>query len=143
MSKSYWQSSFKVSVLEQIQRLPGNIILRQDIADMGDPRQVTRALSTLVKRGELVKIGYGIYAKTYYSARLKRPIIKGGFDAACQEAFARLGVRYEPGRAEKAYNAGESTQVPVRTIIHLKTRFRRRLKDGNQQLIVEDKINAR
>jgi hypothetical protein len=61
--------------------------------------------------GELVKIGYGIYAKSYISEYMNKPVIKGGFDQACKEALTRLEIKWEPGSAEKAYNAGQSTKL--------------------------------
>jgi hypothetical protein len=92
---------------------------------------------------KLVKIGYGIYAKAYISEHVNRPIIKGGFGQACKEALTKLGVKWEPGTAEKAYNTGISTQVPVYTIVQLKSRFRGHLNYGNRKLIMEKGTNAR
>jgi hypothetical protein len=93
--------------------------------------------------GELTKIGYGIYAKSYISENINKPIIKVGFDQACKEALTKLKVKWEPGSAEKAYNAGLSTQVPVRIAVCLKSRFRRYLSYGNRKLIIEKGINGR
>lgn len=143
MSKSYWQNSFKSSLLEKIQQLPGSIILRQDVNEMGSYRQVTRALKTLVERGELVKLGYGVYSKAFRSPYRNKPVIKDGFDVACKEALSRLGIKFELGKEAQEYNAGDSTQVPVRTVIRLKTRFRGHLSNGERTLQFEDKINAR
>lgn len=143
MNKTYYQNSFKFTVLTRINQLPGNVVLRADIQDMGSPRQISRSLQALVKMGELIKLGCGAYAKVYYSENLNRPIIKYGFDVVCREALTKLGIRWEPGWAEKAYNSGESTQVPARTVIRLKSRFRGQLSYGNRKLIFEKNINAR
>lgn len=70
-------------------------------------------------------------------------MIQGDFGQACTEALTKLGVDWEPGSAEQAYNAGLSTQVPVRTIVRLKSRFRGYLNYGNRKLTVENGINAR
>lgn len=143
MVKRYYQNSLKFRVLDRIQRLSGNVVLRENIDDMGSPRQISRCLGALVEMGELVKIGYGIYAKAYQSEYIERPVIQGGFAQACKEALTKLGVDWEPGSAEQAYNSGLSTQVPVRTIVKLKSRFRGHLNYGNKKLIVEKGINAR
>ena len=143
MRRGYYKNSLKFKVLEKIQGLPGNIVMRADIEDMGSSRQISRCLEALVAMGELVKIGYGIYAKAYVSEQLKKPVIKIGFDQACKETLTKLGVKWEPGSAEQAYNAGRSTQVPVRTVVTLKSRFRAHLNYGNRKLIVEKGINAR
>lgn len=67
----------------------------------------------------------------------------GGFDQTCKEALTKLGVKWAPGSAEQAYNSGLSTQVPVRIIVQLKTRFRGHLTYGNRKLIVEKGTNAK
>lgn len=143
MTKSYYKNSMKFKVLERIQQLSGNVVLREDIEDMGSPRQISRCFKDLVEMGQLIKIGYGIYAKAYLSEYIKKPVIKGGFGQACKEALTKLGVAWQPGSAEQAYNAGLSTQIPVRTTVQLKSRFRGHLNYGNRKLIVEKGINAR
>ena len=143
MVKRYYQKSLKFKVLERINQAQTNVVLRDDIEDMGSPRQISRCFKDLVQLGKLVKIGYGIYAKAYISENLNRPVIQGGFGQACKEALTKLGVKWEPGSAEQAYNAGLSTQVPVRTVIQLKSRFRARLSYGNRKLIVENGKNAK
>lgn len=143
MTKQYYKKSLKFKVLERIKQISGNVILREDIQDMGSPRQISRCFKDLLEMGELIKIGYGIYAKSYISEFVNKPIIKGGFGEACKEALTKLGVIWEPGTAEQEYNAGLSTQVPVRTIVQLKSRFRGQLSYGNRTLIVEKGINAK
>jgi hypothetical protein len=123
--------------------MPGNVVLREDIEDISSPRQISRCFKALVEMGELVKIGHGIYTKAYVSEYLNKPIIKDGFDRSCREALTKLGIKWEPGNAEKAYNSGLSTQVPVRTVVCLKSRFRGHLNYGNRKLIVERGTNAR
>src|SRR3990167_6289007 len=143
MTKSYYKNSLKFEVLERIQQMSGNVVLREDIEDMGSSRQISRCFKDLVDMGKLIKIGYGIYAKTYVSEYINRPVIKAGFDQVCKEALTKLGVAWEPGSAEQAYNAGLSTQVPVRTVVQLKSRYRGHLNYGNRKLIVEKGINAK
>jgi len=144
MTKKYYKNSLKFKVLDKIkQKIAGNVVVREDIEDMGSPRQISRCFKDLVEMGELVKIGYGIYAKAYVSKTLNKSLIQGGFGEACKEALTKKGIKWEPGSAEQAYNAGLSTQVPVRTILQLKSRYRGRLSYGNRKLIVEKGINAK
>lgn len=143
MTKNYYKNSLKFEVLERIQQISGNVVLREDIEDMGSPRQISRCFKDLVDMGKLIKIGYGIYAKAYVSEYINRPVIKAGFDQVCKEALTKLGVAWEPGSAEQAYNAGLSTQVPVRTVVQLKSRYRGHLHYGNRKLLVEKGINAK
>jgi hypothetical protein len=46
-------------------------------------------------------------------------------------------VSWEPTEAERAYNEGRSTQVPVNPVVRVRGRFSRRLRDGNQELTLE------
>jgi hypothetical protein len=142
MKKRYTES-FTYHFLNRIKRLRKEVILRKDVEGWGEPRQITRAFDALVEKGELVRLGYGVYAKAYYSPRLNKPVIKEGFEAACLDALKRLGIPFEPSQAEKNYNEGKSTQVPAYTMVHLKKRFRGRLSYSGQDLLFEDKINAR
>lgn len=143
MAKSYYKNSLKFKVLDRIQQMSGNVVLREDIEDMGGPRQISRCFRDLVEMGDLIKIGYGIYAKSYLSKYINKPVITNGFGQVCKEALTKLGVKWQPGSAEQAYNAGLSTQIPVRTIVKLKSRFRGHLNYGNRKLIIEKGINAR
>ena len=92
---------------------------------------------------KLLKIGTGIYAKAYLSKYSDIPLVKNGTDSTLREALKRLGVAYEPSSAEKEYNEGKTTQVPVRNIVKLKSRCRRRIGYRNSELIFEKKINAK
>lgn len=142
--KEYYQNSLKFKILDRIkQQIDGSVVLRTEIQDMASPRQVSRSLKDLVKMGELVKIGSGVYAKAYVSHTLNRPVIECGFAQACKEALTKKGIKWEPCSAEQAYNAGLSTQVPVRPVIKLNSRYRGSLSYGNRKLIIENGINAK
>jgi len=117
-------------------------VLRTDFSDLGSYRQMSRIFKKFTIEKKLVKIGSGIYAKTYISKYTDAPLIKNGTDSALREALKRLGIAYEPGSAEKDYNEGKTTQVPVRNIVKLKDRCRR-IHYGNSELIFEGNINAK
>jgi hypothetical protein len=60
-----------------------------------------------------------------------------GFIGAARQALTKLGVRWEPTEAERAYNEERSTQIPVNPVVRIKGRFSRRLRDGTTELVVE------
>ena len=70
-------------------------------------------------------------------------LIEEGFDVASREALNRLGVQWESGSAEQAYNSGQSQQVPAHNIVQLKSRFRRKLTYQDRKLHFEGNVNAR
>src|SRR5580698_7008751 len=59
-----------------------------------------------------------------------------GFLGAARQALTKLGVKWEPPEAERDYNAGRSTQVPLNPVVRVKGRFSRRLRDGRQELVL-------
>ena len=138
-----YQDSIEYKALTRLKSIRGSVVLRKDFNDLGSYRQISRAITKLIDEKKLVKIGAGIYAKAYLSKYSSTPIIKNGVDTTLRSALKRLGVTYEPGSAEKEYNEGKTTQVPVRNIVRLKTRCRRRLGYKNSELIFEKNINAK
>lgn len=142
MKKRYNNSS-REKILEYIQRLPANVILRSDLKQLDTPRQISRILKDLIEDGFLVKLGYGIYAKAETSEYTNRPLIKVGFTNSSIEALNRLKIKWELGKAIKDYNMGKTTQVPAKLIIRLKSRYRGSIGNGCRKLIFEDGIYAR
>ena len=141
--KVTYQDSIEYKALNRVKAIRGSVVLRKDFNELGSYRQISRALKRLIVEKRLVKIGAGIYAKAYTSKYSDIPLVKNGIDSALREALKRLGVAYEPGSAEQEYNTGKTTQVPVRNIVKLKTRCRRRIGYRNSELIFEKKINAK
>lgn len=138
-----YNDSLKYKIQERLNHLAGHVVMRRDLDDLGSFRQISRGLKALQKEGQLVRIGFGVYAKAYRSPYIDTPVIQGGFTTVSREALNRLGVQWEPGTAEQDYNAGRSTQVPVRPVVKLKSRFRRKIAYGQQALVVERGTNAR
>lgn len=62
------------------------VFLRSDFAEYGDYRQVSRALSVLIKDGLISRVGYGTYLRSEPSIQL-RPTV--------EEIRARLGPRID------------------------------------------------
>lgn len=138
-----YSESIEYKALGRLKVIRGSVVLRKDFNDIGSYRQVSRALNKLIDEKKLIKLGAGIYAKAYLSKYSDIPLVKNGIDSTLREALKRLGIAYEPGTAEKEYNEGKTTQVPVRNIVRLKNRCRRRIRYRNSELIFEKNINAK
>jgi len=132
--KVAFKESITYKVLEQINALSSDIILRSDVANIADPRQISRALDRLVQSGQLVKLGYGVYAKLARSEIAKTNYLKGGILPTMHLALTRLSIRWEFSSEEQAYQAGLSTQIPVNPTTKLKDRFRRKLRYLDMEL---------
>lgn len=116
-----------------------DVFLPREFSDLGGEDQVLRALRRLVREGRLVRLGYGVYGRAMTSTLSGEPILfsPNGFAGAARQALTKLGVNWEPTEAERAYNEGRSTQVPVNPAVRVKGRFSRQLRYGNTELVLE------
>lgn len=127
--KVAYTNSLAYKLEQRINTLAHNVILRSDLVDLGGERQVSYALKQLIRQKKLVRVGYGLYAKVEPSlygnnATLTAP---RGFAGMVREALDRLNIPWQPSEAEEAYNLGLSTQVPAKSILRIKKRFRRKI----------------
>jgi len=124
---------------ERIARRRDDVFLTREFRDLGGEDQVLRALRGLVRKGRLVRLGYGVYGRAETSRLSGEPILaaRGGFIGAARQALDKLGVPWERTEWERAYNEGRSTQVPVNPAVRVKGRFARRLKYQDTELRLE------
>lgn len=134
------QKTLRERIEARIARKRGDdVFLTREFRDLGGEDQVLRALRGLVGEKRLVRLGYGVYGRAVVSRLSGEPILysPNGFLGAARQALNKLGVAWEPTDAEKAYNEGRSTQVPVNPVLRVKGRFSRRLSDGKRELVLE------
>jgi Family of unknown function (DUF6088) len=110
---------------KRIARKRGDVFLRADFGDMGGYDQVGRALRQLIRKGRLLKAGYGIYTRARPSSIDGRPTPAKELRELAAEALGRLGIETVPTRMEQDYNAGKTTQVPTGRVIGVRCRVRR------------------
>lgn len=118
---------------KRIARKRGDVFLRTDFSDLGGYDQVGRALRGLVRKGQLLKLGHGIYTRAAKSPFTDQPVPPKGL-ATLTEALHRLGIETAPTRMEQAYNAGKTTQVPTGRVVAVRSRVRRKIGYGGFQL---------
>ena len=112
--------------------------LTAEFIDLGGERQVLRALRELVDDGQLIRLGYGAYGRAEVSSLTKQPMLAGdGFGSVARQVLDKLNVRWEPSSAERAYNEGRSTQVPMTPQVRLRSRFNRKLRYKTMELAFE------
>ena len=121
-----------------------DVFLPREFRDLGGEDQVLRALRRLVREKRLVRLGYGVYGRAVISRLTGEPLLyrPAGFLDAARQALTKLGVSWEPTEAERAYNEGRSTQVPVNPVVRVRGRFSRRLRDGTLELVLERRRNS-
>jgi hypothetical protein len=133
------RDSLRRKIEARIERSPDTVFLPREFAKFGGEDQVLRALRELTRAGRLKRLGYGVYGRAVTSRLSGQPILysANGLLGAAREALTKLGVSWEMTAAERAYNEGRTTQVPVNPVVRVKGRFSRRLRDGNLELELE------
>jgi len=133
------KNSIQEKIEARIAKRGDAAFLTREFADLGGKRQVLRALANTVTAGQLVRLGYGVYGRAERSPLSGQPMLASqqGFVGAARQALNKLGVAWEPGQWEKAYNEGRSTQVPVNAAVRVKGPFARRLSYRGKPLLLE------
>ena len=112
--------------------------VREDFLDLGDYDQVGRALRELVRRGELVRVGYGIYGKARRSSVTGKPVPRKPLIAIATEGLRKAGYNVSQSKAAKAYREGRTTQIPARLALDLgKQRIARSIRFGPDKVVYE------
>jgi hypothetical protein len=116
-----------------------DVFLTREFKNLGGEDQVLRALRALVMDGHPVRLGYGVYGRAMVSRLSGKPMLhsRDGFSGVARQALDKLGVEWEPTQAERAYNEGRSTQIPVNPVVRVKGRFSRHLRYRNTELVLE------
>ncbi|NTV20861.1 MAG: S-adenosylhomocysteine hydrolase [Chlorobium limicola] len=121
----------------------GEIIMRSDFTLMGSQSQISRLLADFVSEGRLVRLGYGIFAKARISSISGKAVPREPLEVLAQEAFRRLMIEAKPGKAQKEYASGQSTQVPVQAVFDTgQRRISRKLTVGNRKVRYENDYSA-
>lgn len=113
--------------------------LTREFRDLAGERQVLRALRELTEEGKLIRLGYGAYGRAEISPLTQQPMLAGdGFGAVSRQVLDKLKVPWEPSTAERDYNEGRTTQVPMTPQVRLRSgRFSRKLRYKTMELMLE------
>ena len=134
------RQTLREKIEQRIARKKGDdVFLTREFTNLGGEDQVLRALRKLVDDGRLVRLGYGVYGRATISSISGKPMLhsRDGFAGVARQALDKLGVEWEPTEAERAYNEGRSTQVPINPVVKVKGRFSRRLRYRDTELVLE------
>ncbi len=134
------KQTLRHKIEQRIARKKGeDVFLTREFKKLGGEDQVLRALRALIEDGQLVRLGYGVYGRATRSRLSGKAMLNSpeGFSGVTRQALDKLGVEWEPTEAERAYNEGRSTQVPVNPVVRVKGRFSRRLRYNDAELELE------
>lgn len=124
-------------ILEKITLADNEVFTRKDFKDIGDYNSVGRCLRNLVKKGTMIKIGHGLYAKAAISPLSKRIVPRKGLPQLGIEVLKKFGIDTFPSSYQRAYNEGRSTQVPTGRVIGVKVRTKRRIGYAGKYIAFE------
>jgi len=118
---------------KKIKRLKqGAIVFTEDFQEYGSPGAVKVALHRINKKGILVSLARGIYAKPKFSKLLNKEVLPGAEEIA--KAIAKRDKAKIIPTGVFALNAlGLSTQLPLK-LVYLTDGSPRKIKIGNQTI---------
>ena len=119
--------SLEKRIGRRIARKRANVFLRRDFEDLGGYDQVGRALKDLTAKGQLIKIGYGLYARTGLSPISGKVVAAKSLPTLTVEALERLDIQTMPSTFAQANSAGTSTQIPTGRVIAVRSRISRKI----------------
>ncbi|HMO48961.1 MAG TPA: DUF6088 family protein [Rubrivivax sp.] len=88
-----------------IRRRTGHVVLRAELVGLGSASQVSQALKALQSRGELVRLGAGVYAKANRDADSGTVRPQADFETLAREAVAKLKLLEDSNAAGAAAHA--------------------------------------
>jgi hypothetical protein len=87
------QGTLRERVKARIAERRDNAFLTREFLDLGGERQVLRALRELTEAGDLIRLGYGVYARAELSSLTQRPMLAGdGFGQVSRQVLDKLQV---------------------------------------------------
>lgn len=121
----------------RISRSKDSVFLPADFNDLSARDQVGAVLRKMIKDGDLIKIGYGIYAKALYSKLFNKIVPAKPLPILAKEALQKLGKETFPTKYETLYNEKKSTQVPTGRVIAVKGRISRKIAFDGWEIAYE------
>lgn len=98
---------------QSIKRRVGNVVLREEIAQLGSKTQVTHVLKALIEEGTITRLAPGVFAK---ARKVNDDIqISGDVASVLAEASEKLGIVLHKETFPKDLNSSSSSEVVIET----------------------------
>lgn len=121
------KGTLEAKMVYRIKRGAVPVFVPSDFKDLSGNDQVGRILRRMTTSGLLIKIGQGVYARSKRSKLTGKPTLEKPIQELARDALKKLGVQTTESSFEKAYNRGETTQVPTGRVIGVKGRVSRKI----------------
>ena len=130
-------NTLKSKIKYRLSRSKDTVFTPKEFLDLSDRDQVGRVLRQLMQEGQLIRFGYGLYAKADRSPYSGNTVPQKPLPALAEEALSKLGVKIVESTAKALYNSGKSTQVPTGRVIGVKGRISRKMGYNGQSVKLE------
>lgn len=114
--------SIEARIKQFVMTAQSPIVLRAELRNLGSASQLSVALRALLHQGVLVRIGTGVYAKAKRSVLSGKPIPVQPLEVLAPIALQKLGVSVRTPQRSRAYNSGQTTQVPTGLVVNVGSR---------------------
>lgn len=109
-------TTIQTAILKRIKRKdPAGVYTPKDFLDLGSRDAVDQGLSRLVRQGDLVRLGRGLYHAPRINPRLG-VAVPPDTDKIADALGRQTGSRVAPSGAASANRFGLSTQVPAKAV---------------------------
>lgn len=129
-------NSLDTKIVKAINRIKSTTIMRKDLEKLGGYDQIGRSLRKLVRNKKLLRLGYGVYAKTKISPLSGNVIPAAPIDAIGKEVLKKLKKKFSQP-FEDAYNKGISDQIPTGRLFLVEGRINRKLAYQGKKIYFE------
>lgn len=122
----------------RISRSKDTVFTPKDFFDLSDRDQVGRVLRKRVNEGDLIRFGWGLYAKATKSPYSGKIVPEKGLPKLAEEALTKkLNIRVATTSAKRRYNNGKTTQIPTGRVIGVNGRITRKISYNGQSIKYE------
>jgi Family of unknown function (DUF6088) len=111
----------------RIKRSAVPVFVPGDFKNLSDSDQIGRVFRRMTKSGFLIKIGQGVYARSTVSKLTGKPALEKPIQELAKVALAKRGVKVTASSYDKAYNEGQTSQIPTGRVIGVKSRVSRKI----------------
>jgi hypothetical protein len=119
-------------ILERINRSKAAVFVPNDFRDIASYPQILRALKQLIGDKKIIRFGYGSYAKARMNKFDGNVYPARDWTFLLMELWGKLKIKWDYSAAVKDYNAGRSTQVPVKRLFVVGNRFARKFNGAEK-----------
>ena len=130
-------SSLIQQIHSRIKKAKEPTFIIADFADLSDRDQIIRALRGLIQEELILRLGYGVYVRAKRSRFSGKLMPETDLRTIAITVLQKNGVNILPTKFERAYNAGESTQVPTGIVIGVDRRVNRKISFNGRTIKYE------